>query len=158
MNITSGQKKLALFGILVIAGGAAFVFFDPLGLDLLGQQKKAPAVAAPKAAPRPAAPAAKSNGPAKSGATAVVATPPASAPAVTQAASAPAATKITEVHQPQAKAEIGKAEPGKTESVSAQPGKTASSKPRKPVKPRDVDLRDCLKLEDNAAIAKCAEE
>jgi hypothetical protein len=30
--------------------------------------------------------------------------------------------------------------------------------PAKPVRPKNLDLRHCLDLEDNAAIAKCAGE
>src|SRR5450759_4849784 len=36
MSIMSGQRIWVFVGILVILGGAAFVFFDPLDLDLLG--------------------------------------------------------------------------------------------------------------------------
>lgn len=139
MNITSGQKKLLLLGILVIAGGAAFVFFDPLGLGLLGQ-KKAPAVVAPKAPPRPVLPGVKSN-----------VTAPASAPV----ASAPAAAQVVAKAAQVVPLPMKPTEPDKTESKRTHPGKGASIKPKKP---RDADLRDCLKLESNAAIVKCAEE
>ena len=159
MNITSIQKKWVLVGILVmIGGGAAFVFFDPLGLDLLGQ-KGAPAVAVPKAPPRAAAPKVQPHVAAP--ASAPVATPSAASRVAAPAVSAPVATPsvAAAVQAPQPPFKF--AEPVKTANTPSQSGKTASSTPANRTKqnrPKDSDLRDCLNLETDAAIAKCAGE
>lgn len=91
MNIISKQNKWVLVGILaIIGGGAAFVFFDPLGLDLLGGKGRA-AVVKPVAQPHVAAPAAKP------GVAVPAAKPPAAAP---KAAVAPAATPAPSIQPP----------------------------------------------------------
>ena len=48
MSISSKQKAAILAGILVVGGAAAFVYFDPLELDLLGMNP-------PKGVAKPAA-------------------------------------------------------------------------------------------------------
>jgi len=56
MYITSGQKTAAMVGALLIVGAGAFVYLDPMELDLLGLNPAPvakPAVAK-KAPPRPA--------------------------------------------------------------------------------------------------------
>lgn len=157
-----GRNILLIIAILVIIGGAAFVYFDPLDMDILGLKAaapKAPPVAAPGAKPPVAPP------------KAAVAPAPAPAPvaalpqAVTPVAPAPAAT-------PQV-ATLSVAKPGQvsspplldvkniqTENKPSKPGKPTASKPaiNKRDRPKDQDLRHCLELESPQAIAKCAGE
>ncbi len=175
MSIISGRNKWILLGILVIIGGAAFVFFDPLGLDLLGQQG-VPATAAPKSPPRAVAP------PAKPGVAGAAAQPGAATPKAASTptrASVPAAPTglparnaapvaptpaTTSVVAIQA---VGTPPNAMQSQVAAQPSRPAetikppneSRKTNKVAnKPKDADLRHCLELETNAAIAKCAGE
>lgn len=170
MNI----RNLALIGIVVIAGGAAFVYFDPLGLDLLGSKKSTavvqpvvpprasaaakPAVAGPKTAVAPAqANAPVTGAPAAPSPTAKSVVAP--APAVMPVVAAPVAT-LSDATQPQAiepPLKLAKTiKTAKTPSQSGQPG----SKPTagKPERAKNLDLRHCLELETDAAIAKCAGE
>lgn len=136
MNISSGQK-LAILGVLLAGGAAAFVYLDPLDLDLLGL-KPAP-VATPMASPRPAAP--------------KPATPPAPttpttpvAPAVPEKAGDTGVTSET----PIAAAE---------QKLQFVPVLSQKSEPAlKPARPPSVDLRHCLEQTSNEAIAKCAGE
>ncbi len=148
MSITPAQKTSLLVVALLIVGGAAFVYFDPLDLDLLGMKpapiaKPEPAVqtaaakptAVPAANPIPAkAPVAPLNPPKP------VAPPaPAAVPVVVVAT----VTNIQQAMPSQKKAEM-KPVPVKTES--------------KPERPKNLDLRHCLDLDTNAAITKCAGE
>jgi len=152
MSITSVQKTSLLAGILVIIGGGAFVYFDPLDLDLLGLKQK-PAVAHPAAPAHAAVPAAQ---------------PPAAAlkaPVAPTQAKAPAAATPSPTSAPVAVAPVV-TPPDAAAAQAPQPPlkllkaiKTAS-KPAtdKPTRPKNLDLRHCLDLETNAAIAKCAGE
>ena len=190
MGILSGRRAMAIAErktfviavILIIISGGAFVYFDPLDLDLLGlkpavvakpatpprtaalgaQPAKAPIVPAP-VAPIPAAqapaniPVAAPNAPASTPAAQSLA--PAPKAPVASAPPAPVVTPSvvvpTQTMQPPLKlAKTMKAAKG------TQSGKSVrkSSDSFKPERPRDQDLRHCLGLESNAAIAKCAGE
>lgn len=145
------RKQWILVGILVIVGGgAAFVFFDPLGLDLLGGKQVA--VVKPVAAPRVAAPAARS---------AVVATNAASAPVIAPV-SAPSAVPsriIAPVSSPAAASSVAKP-PVATPALQLplKSSQSIKSSDLRPTRSKSADLRDCLKLETDPAIAKCAGE
>jgi hypothetical protein len=165
MDFLSGQKKWVLVGILVIGGGAAFVFFDPLGLDLLGGKEGAadvkpvdqPHVAAPAAPPPAAAPKAapaQANAPiaappAKAAAPASP-PPPAATPVVAATVATPPAASPAQAMQPPLKL----AKTIKITKKSSQPGMATS----KPERAKNLDLRHCLELETDVAIAKCAGE
>jgi hypothetical protein len=189
MSIMSGQKMWVLVGILVIIGGAAFVYLDPLDLDLLSLKKGSvvvqpaapPRVAAPAAKPGVAAPAAQpttaapkaaiasaqANAPAvaapaapSSTAAPVVTpspavTPVVAAPVATPAVAAPSVATQGQALQPPLK--LAKTiKTAKKPSQSGQPaGKPTTSKPERA---KNLDLRNCLELETDAAIAKCAGE
>lgn len=109
MSIMSGQRIWVFVGILVILGGAAFVFFDPLDLDLLGLKQGTVVVkhvavsptAASAAKPGVAAPAANPHAAATKAAIAPVqvnarASPPAvpTPTAASKAAVAPVQAKV----------------------------------------------------------------
>jgi hypothetical protein len=162
-------KKLVLLGILVIAAGAAFVYFDPLNLDLLGLKQNT-VVAKPAATPHVPAPMAKSPVIVPKAAMvpiqpkASVSAPP-TAPTATSTAPKAAAAPIEEPAGSTAAIPSDSPQmtiPTVAETVQApQPpmklskeNKTAS----KPVRPKNQDLRYCLDLETNEAIAKCAGE
>ncbi|MGA9665051.1 MAG: hypothetical protein WBQ69_01205 [Gallionella sp.] len=181
MNI----RNLVLVAILVLAGGAAFVYFDPLDLDLLGLKKET-AVAKPAPA-RAAAPAAQPAKPpvttAQAPAAPSAARPaPSAAPGV-PAVQSPAAAPKTAIAKSQAPAPAATSPAPPASGVAAAPPaapvpdqatqpplklsssintgkKTQPSKPQseKPIRPKDQDLRHCLELETDAAIAKCAGE
>lgn len=166
MRISSGRKTLMLVGILVISG-AAFVYFDPLGLDLLGLQQHA-VVTKPAPAPHPSALAAKTTvapvqaaaSVAPSGAFSTASAPqaisPAHPPVIVQHAVVPATTPSTAVPVAPATAPAEVAQPT---APPAKPARTAmKAAPVKPRAPKDADLRHCLDLENDAAIAKCAGE
>ena len=159
MNI----KKLVPVGILIIVGGiGAYMFLYPQ------EEKVSHTVVAPKTPPRVASPAAASP------VSAPVAAPKAaSAPAQANAPAAPSPTAapIAPPHAatPVVAAPISApvATPSVAEPVQAlQPPlklsktiKTAKkSVTGKPNRPKDLDLRNCLDLEDDKAIAKCAGE
>ena len=169
-------KKLVLLGILVIAAGAAFVYFDPLDLDLLGLKQKSaaakpatPHVASSKAvAPRPMKAPVAAPSPAPSPAPA--ATPPVAAP---KAAEAPTQAKAptAPVSPAPSQAAVPAVAPAATPPVAVtaqapQPPLKLSKETKiaakpatdKPPRPKNLDLRHCLDLEDDAAIAKCAGE
>ena len=129
MNI----KSLVLVGILVIIGGGAFVYFDPLDMNLLGLKQKS-AVAQPAATPHAAPKAA-------------VASTQTKAPA---AATAPSPTAVPVTAAPPFVAAAAQAPQPKLSKTI----KTAS----KPDRAKNLDLRHCLDLEIDAAIAKCAGE
>jgi hypothetical protein len=179
--MSSVQKTSLLVGILAIVGGGAFVYFDPLDLDLLGLKQKSAVAqpAAPKHIAVPAAqpPAPKAAVPQTQTKASVAVPPPASSPA--PAVSSPVAAPKAAVVSTQAKAPAS-ATPATPSPVSApvavapaapapvaeQPPmklsketKTAS-KPAidKPTRPKNLDLRHCLDLDNDAAIAKCAGE
>ncbi len=150
MSITSVQKTWILVGILVIAGGAAFVYFDPLDLDLLGLKKSSPIVVQPAQ---------------KKASVAVPLPTPSPAPAATLPAAAPKATVVpTQAQAPVvAPPAVPAVAPSQAAPVSvAAHGPTVKpamkSAPVKPERPKNQDLRHCLELESDAAIAKCAGE
>jgi hypothetical protein len=169
MNI----KNLVLVGIVVIAGGAAFVYFDPLGLDLLGSKKSTtvaqpvvpprastaakPVVSAPKASAAPAP--AQVNAPV---AAAPVAPSPTAKPAVVPAPApvVPAPVETPNVATPAQAIEppLKLAKTITTAKKPSQPGQPASKATGKPERAKNLDLRHCLELETDAAIAKCAGE
>ncbi len=167
--MSSVQKTSLLVGILVIIGVGAFVYFDPMDLNLQGLKQK-PAAAAPKSAiaptrtkasvavPRPApspAPAATSPAAAPKVAAAptqakapAAATPPAPSPTAAPAATPAAAPPVAAAAQvPQ--------QPMKLSKVTMTASKPAIDKP---TRAKNQDLRHCLDLETDAAIAKCAGE
>jgi hypothetical protein len=165
MSIISGQKKWVLLGILVVmGGGAAFVYFDPLDLDLLGS-KNSSAVVQPVAPPRVAATAAKSPVTAPKAAAAPaqviapVAAPAASpSPAAAPVATMPAATPVVAapVVTPSVAAPAQALQPPLKLSKTIKTAKKSVAV--KPDRPKDQDLRSCLDLEDDKVIAKCAGE
>ena len=191
MSISSKQKTGILFGILIITGGAAFVYLDPLDLHLLllVGLEPAPVVAKPApphvAAPAPKPPVAKSAAPkpaaTKPAATKQVATPlaavaiphasplPAAVPALARHVATPPKTSAHAEEMPAATSETAKpvaTKPAAVPAVTHMPPlkspktKKTTSKPAvdKPVRPKNLDLRHCLDLKTDAAIAKCAGE
>jgi hypothetical protein len=193
MSIMSGQRIWVFVGILVILGGAAFVFFDPLDLDLLGLKQGTvvvkhvavsptaasaakPGVAAsaanpPVAAPSPtAAPVAPQRvvpppaSPPTPAPRAAVAPVQAKAPAAPAQAMAPAATPPDTAPAQALQPPLKLSKTIKAAKTPSQSGQTASkptaSKPanNKPERAKNLDLRHCLELETDAAIAKCAGE
>ena len=171
MRISSGRKTLLLVGILAVCG-AAFLYLDPLELDLLGLQQHA-VVTKPAPAPHPAAPAAHPLAPATAAAPANVAASSvlpfgAGAPqamnaahptVVVQHASVPAETPSTAVPVTPATAPVAAPAEVAQPATPAKPVKTAKkTAPAKRSIPRDADLRHCLDLDTDAAIAKCAGE
>ncbi len=144
-------KKLLLAGMLVIVAAGAFVYLDPMDLNLFGLNQE-PAAAKPVAPMHSAAPAAR---PPATKPVAAVATPhpapvPAPVPPVT-AMSAAASKAAKPVAAP-----IQASQPTMKSSKTTKSGSTPAVD--KPVKPKNLDLRHCLKLETDAAIAKCAGE
>lgn len=156
MNI----KKLVSVGILVIIGGAAFVYFDPLGLDLLGW-KEGSAIMRPVAPPHVATPAAK-PGVAAPAAQPHVAAPKATvAPAqanVPVAAPSAAPSRVASPVAPPPAATPVVAKPVQALQQPVKPSKSIKTAEAKPERSKSADLRYCLKLETNEAIAKCAGE
>ena len=179
----SVQKASLLVGILAIAGGGAFVYFDPLDLDLLGLKQKSavaqpaapkhiavPAVQPPAAAPKTAvaqtqtkASAVPPPTPSHAPAAASPVAAPKAAVAPTQA-KAPASATPSPVSAPVAVAPAAPA-PVAAAAVQQPPMKLSeetktAGKPAidKPTRPKNLDLRHCLDLETDAAIAKCAGE
>lgn len=167
--MSSVQKTLLLVVILVIIGGGAFAYFDPLDLDILGLKQKPaaakpaiphvasskavapPPMKAPVAAPSPAPSLAHSPAPA---ATPPVAAPKAAeAPTQANASAAPVATPAAPT--PVAAAVQVPQPPMKLSEETKAARKPAPSKPERP---KNLDLRHCLELETDAAIAKCAGE
>jgi hypothetical protein len=144
-------KKLLLVGMLVIVAVGAFVYLDPMGLNLLGLKQES-AVAKPVTPTHPVAPA---NKPVAAVATPHPAAVPAPVPPVTtmtfaaSKAEKPAATKSVA-------APIQAPEPPIKSSETVKSSSTPAID--KPVRPKNLDMRHCLKLETDAAIAKCAGE
>jgi hypothetical protein len=142
MYISSGQK-LAILGVLLAGGAAAFVYLDPLDLDLLGL--KPPPVATPVAPPRPAAP--------KPATPAIPATP------ANPGAAAPPAAPAVPVISGDTGATPETPPPAAEQKLQFVPVLSQKPKPAtKPVSPPSVDLRHCLEQTTNEAIAKCAGE
>ncbi len=161
------RTKLLLAGILVIAAAGAFVYLDPMDLGLLGS-KKSSVVAKPAAAPHAPMPVAKppvivpkaAVAPAQTKASVAV-SPPTPAPAATSPVAAPKAAVATM----QATMPAASAPPVAVATQVPQPAMKpapvkVTGKPAidKPMRPKDQDLRHCLELETDAAIAKCAGE
>lgn len=157
MSISSKQKTWILVGILIIIGGAAFVYLDPLQLHLIGPEP-VPVVVKP-APPHVAAPAPKPVAPKPVEPTPAVPKPVEPKPAVPKPVAAmPAAT--TETEKPvAAEPAMAPAQAPLLPVKSSQTNKT-TSKPAvdKPVRPKNLDLRHCLDLKTDAEIAKCAGE
>jgi len=146
-----GKKVWLLVGLLVILAAGAFVYLDPMDLDLLGL-KQATVVATPAVKKHTTAavvrhPAAAPKAAAELQAKAPAAIPSPSAPAEAEPALAPAQTTATAIPPV---APVVPAPP----VIKPVPVKAKS----KPVRPKNLDLRHCLKLETDAAIAKCAGE
>jgi hypothetical protein len=178
-NMSSVQKASLLVGILAIVGGGAFVYFDPLDLNLLGLKQKSavaqavapkhiavPAAQPPAAAPKAAVPQAQTK------ATVAVQPPtPSPAPAASSPVAAPKAAVATTQAKTPASATLSPVSapvavvPAAPVPVAEQPMKLSketktASKPAidKSTRPKNLDLRHCLDLETDAAIAKCAGE
>ena len=155
MNFRLERKQWILVGILVVVGGgAAFVFFDPLGLDLLGGKPVAAAVkpvAAPVPKPAVAPNAASAPVPvsAPSAAPSQIVAPVSSPVAAPTVAKPPVAAQALKLAQ-----SIKAAHTNENEVAHKQPVPHKSADSRS----RSADLRDCLKLETDTAIAKCAGE
>jgi hypothetical protein len=146
MSISPKQKTWILVGILMIIGGAAFVYLDPLELHLLGPEltpvvvKPAPPhVAAP--APKPAAP--------KPVVAKAVAAPVAAMSAATSETAKPVAAKPAEAR---AQTPLQPLKSARTTKTTSKPAIDKS------MRPKNLDLRHCLDLKTDAAIAKCAGE
>lgn len=155
------RKVLLLVGLLVIVAAGAFVYFDPMDLNLLGLKPET-VVAKPAMPTHPAAPVAH---PPAAKPMPVVATPhPAPAPATAPAAVPASAPPVAPMSVAASKAEEpAAAKPAMAPTQSPmESSKTAKAESTpvidKPVRPKNLDLRHCLKLETNAAIAKCAGE
>jgi len=141
------SKKLVLVVILVLIGGAAFVYFDPLDLDLLGMNKSAVVgkkVAVPAAAPNQAVVPPKAAVPVAPAQVSAPVVPPKPTPIVAAPVVAPYVEPPTQPKQPPLKL---------AKSIKIE--KPASDKP---ARPKDLDLRHCLEMDTNQAIAKCAGE
>ncbi|MBI5430813.1 MAG: hypothetical protein HY938_10210 [Nitrosomonadales bacterium] len=161
MNITSGQKKLALgaVALVVIGGAAAYIYLDPLAEPASPVSVK-PKTQSGSAKPGEKSPAATSTAkPAALGATPVAKS--AEQPATIAAATTPTAT-------PAAKPTMAAATAAAPEKSLATPVQESQSsvkltdaiKPAraKPVSPPSADLRHCLDQPTNQEIAKCAGE
>ncbi|HUV99004.1 MAG TPA: hypothetical protein VMV88_02510 [Gallionella sp.] len=147
-----GKKVWLLVGLLVILAAGAFVYLDPMDLDLLGM-KQATVVAIPAAKKHTTAPvvrhpaaAPKAAAELQAKAPAPIPSPP--APAEAEPALAPAQATAT------AAPSVATVAPALPQVIKPAPVKAKS----KPVRPKNLDLRHCLKLETDAAIAKCAGE
>jgi len=189
MNITPQQKKTGiLVGILLILGGGAFVYLDPLDLDLLGlnppppvkKPVRKPPVKAPVKAPqtKPAmpatasAPVAAGTQMAASSPMATSASPSTSPMSPDQSTALSLKQKSTTDSTKQAQTEANNKQEMSMPVVEDKPA-TDEAKPManssgsfatnktassKPERPKDQDLRYCLDLPTNAEIAKCAGE
>lgn len=184
MSFSSVQKTSLLVGFLAIIGAGAFVYFDPLDLDLLGLKqnstvaKSAPPkhIAASAQRPTPAAPKsavaatqAKASvavrSPAPVNAPAAISPAPKAAVAPTYAEAPAAAARSMPSPTPAPAAASTAAAPHVAVQAPQPPMKLSketktAAKPAtdKPTRPKNLDLRHCLDLEDDAAIAKCAGE
>jgi hypothetical protein len=176
-NMSSVQKTMLLVGILIIIGVGAFVYFDPLDLDLLGLKQK-PAAAKPaiphvvssKAVIPPPSTKAPVAAPSPTPSPAPAATPPIAAPKAAEvptqakASAAPVATPAAPmpvaaaVQVPQPPMKLSEETKTAGESKTAETKAASKPAPGKPERPKNLDLRHCLELETDAAIAKCAGE
>ena len=174
MYITSGQKTAAMIGSLMIIGAGAFVYLDPMELDLLGLNPapvaKSPVVrpaVAKKAPSQPAKPAqkspvAKSEEGAKTKNRAamkeILKAPSAmKSEAPSRKAAMPKALILPTPEEIAAVMQLKESESEST-SVMKQP---ASTKPRRTMNtpyPPSMDLRHCLDEKTPQEIAKCAGE
>lgn len=183
MSITSVQKTSLLVGILAIVGAGAFVYFDPLDLDLLGLKQK-PAVSHPASSTHGAVPAVQppatalkpSVTPTQTKTSSAAPPTQSPAPAATSPVAVPkAALAPTQVKPPVAATPSANSAPVTVVPVATPPAlataqtpqqpmklskETEISKPaaEKPARSKNLDLRYCLDLETDAAIAKCAGE
>jgi hypothetical protein len=168
------DRKVLLLGLLVLIGAGAFVYLDPMDLDLLGL-KQQQVVAQPAVAPRhPAAPKTAAQAQKKA---ALPAAAPAAEPAVAKAkpvqvteqpAAAPKVAAATAAAEPPpAPAAEAPDVSAETAAKPAQPMPVAAVAPpamkpakaeSKPPRPKNLDLRHCLDLKTDAEIAKCAGE
>lgn len=161
MNI----KKLVAVGILVviiIGGIGAYMFLYPQ------EVKVSHAVVAPKAPPRVAVPAAQPPVAAPKAAVApaqVIA--PVSAPSAAPSRIAapvtlpPAASPVVATPAQALQPPLQLSKTIKTANKSSKSSKATSTQPTtstQPKRPKNSDLRNCLDLEDDKAIAKCAGE
>jgi hypothetical protein len=154
MNI----KKLVPIGILavIIAGGiGAYMFLFPQ------EEKVSHTVVTPKTPPRVPAPAAQPPVAAPKAAVAPVQViAPVSAPSAARSriaapvAPPPAATSVVAAPVQALQPPLKLSKTIKTANKPSQSGEITS----KPKRPKNLDLRKCLNLETNAAIAKCAGE
>jgi hypothetical protein len=169
------DRKVLLLGLLVLIGAGAFVYLDPMDLDLLGL-KQQQVVAQPAVTPRhPAAPktavaqtqkkaalpaAAPAAEPAVAKAKPVQVTEqPAAAPKVAAAPAAAEPPPAPAAEAPDVSAETA-AKPAQPMPVAAvaPPAMKPAKAESKPPRPKNLDLRHCLDLKTDAEIAKCAGE
>jgi outer membrane biosynthesis protein TonB len=152
------RTKLLLAGIVVIAAAGAFVYFDPMDLDLLGLKKSA-VVAQAATPPRAPAPKAQPPAPAPKAAVAPAPKPPVPKPAAPNPAApkpiAAAVAAMPVATKPAVALARTPLPPLKSSKTAKTAGKPAIDKP---MRPKNQDLRHCLELETDAAIAKCAGE
>jgi hypothetical protein len=159
------DRKVLLLGLLVLVGAGAFVYLDPMDLDLLGL-KQQQVVAQTAVTPRhPAAPQAAAQAQKKAAipAAAPVAEPavakakPAAAPKVAAAPAEPPPAPAAEAPDVSAEAAAKPAQPMPVAAVAPPAMKPAKAE-SKPPRPKNLDLRHCLDLKTDAEIAKCAGE
>ena len=154
------RKVLLLLGLLVVAAAGAFVYLDPLDLDLLGLKQNS--IVATPARQHVASKAVVAPVPAKAtvaAKSAVAQTPSATpTPSLAPATTPPVAAAKPVVAPAQAK------EPAAPPAIAEAPVLPPEMKPatvkikNKPPRPKNLDLRYCLELKTDAAIAKCAGE
>jgi hypothetical protein len=148
------RVAVGLFALLLVGGGAAFFFglLDPI----LGKTDSSPVP--PPAKPTPPQAAVKPRA-----ASAVAATPVAAPP---QAATAQPVTTVT--NKPTATQPAATTLAPAMTAIGTQPTDAANmekpavtvppptKRPSQPARSHDLDLRSCLDLTDNMAIAHCA--
>ena len=174
MYITSGQKTGAMVGVLLIVGAGAFVYLDPMELDLLGLNPPPAAkpIVTKKASPRPAK-AAKNTQTAKQ---APVAKPKAKVastkPDMLKAPSAPSKREsevsskkvlkpnVLKLPTPEEITALAKSESSESESTAAMeaPASTMPDYSANTPYPPSVDVRHCLDEATPREIARCAGE
>ncbi len=158
------RKVLLLVGLLVVVGAGAFVYLDPMDLDLLGL-KQEQVVAKPAVAPKHAAvPAVLPHAavPKKSVAqtqnkAALPAREPKACGCCRHLLSEPVPAPAAEASNATAETAAMPAEPMPVAAVAAPAMKPAKAE-SKPPRPKNLDLRHCLELKTDAEIAKCAGE
>jgi len=147
-----GRKVWLLVGLLAILAAGAFVYLDPMDLDLLGL-KQATVVAIPAAKKQTTVPVVRHPAVPRKAAAELHAKAPAPIPLLPAPAGAkPALTppQATSTAVPP----VAPVVPALPLVIKPAPVKAKS----KPARPKNLDLRHCLKLETDAAIAKCAGE